>query len=243
MKICYQCDRTYKDSVNYCPKCGEELFDENVVNYHGKGLCAKCGFVLDDYMDFCPKCGNQINLTEQTVSKQDLEKKESVNNNNSSERITPDGLVIIKQIIYTLMCIGFAIGVFSILRPKYTLASKLICSLTIGIVVLYILVTWNYVKKQYLSKSPVKSIIATIGGLTGFAIVCDIHWRVLNSYSFFSPYKFFAENPVRMDSIDGIMMMMGTTIGIVGVIMGGAAVIYHYLGGFFIRHFIKVYQK
>jgi len=220
MKICKQCNLIYNDDVNYCPTCGQL-----VEKVEEKKTCSKCGFALEDYMAFCPQCGTSANFNEHENSvpsdKNHDVRKEKTNSDNSSETVdSSDGLVTKGQIVYTLICIAIALISFLGMRPRATFSSKFICALVAGMVVLYVLAAWNYIRKQYLSNNSKKTIVACIGGVVGFILVSVVYWTVLSSYNL------CAGIPARMSLISGVTMMIGTTIGGVGVIVAESAIVF-----------------
>ena len=52
MKYCDKCNKTFDDSVKFCPECGNKLLSKDV--------CPECGAPVDANAKFCPSCGHKL---------------------------------------------------------------------------------------------------------------------------------------------------------------------------------------
>jgi len=238
MKICKQCNLTYDDYVNYCPTCGQL-----VEKVEEKKTCSKCGFQLEDYMAFCPECGTSVNFNEHEKSvSSDINhdvRKEKINSDNSAEGVvSADELVTKGQIIYTLICVAIALISFigTGIRTHTPFIGKLLCAFVVGGVVLYLVVFWNYVKKERLKEKQKKAnkvVLTSISGILGFVVISMMYWTILSSY------KLSSGIPRGLDFFNGLAIMVGQTAGSVGFIMLISAAIFK-IGNFVIKLFRKV---
>jgi hypothetical protein len=61
---CSECGESVRASLEFCPKCGNELDDETARQPETTSMnkCHECGSDLDDGAEFCGSCGTEVPL-------------------------------------------------------------------------------------------------------------------------------------------------------------------------------------
>ncbi|MBQ2677605.1 MAG: zinc-ribbon domain-containing protein [Firmicutes bacterium] len=113
MKKCEKCGHEYREDYLFCPSCGGELIDAEILNQ--KNTCPECGTYVPDEFVFCPECGTKVNEDEKSNAAN--EKIETAETNGKDTNIwtvnTPDQTTrrkaTKKKITIAAICVGVLI--------------------------------------------------------------------------------------------------------------------------------------
>ena len=206
----------YKDDAQFCPECGGKL--EVMAE---KRYCQNCGFELQSFMLFCPECGfgtsdRSIDSSVEDKPRDDIGQREtSIQNENVSK-----GIISYGQVVYLLICMVMLYISYSGTNQHLSLLTKCFCAIVSGVAIEYLLIVINYVWRQMLFGRKLKAFLGVMLGFVGLVIVSIGHWTVLSTYKLSSGIPYYASR------VDGLAIMVGSTIGAIAVCMIEGAIIF-----------------